>query len=216
MLAEVHFPEGHLVQKLEAERELRLVDHVGLAHRIRRAVHQSLAHVEPTLPLVRVIGNAAVTVQGPREDGGQLQHLAHSTTVAPHRVPTTRAVDVVVARRQGFGVRALPAEPPRLGLDLGDVNLVHHHPATFGVEGVVRCQFGDGRCAGPLVLEGQRVGCAATRLGFADDDRPQQDTLLRECIVRQQTLIGQHVEGRLPFDAADQARQRCALGRSSV
>ena len=211
MFAEVHFPEGHLVQELEAERELRLVDHVGLTHRVRRAVHQGLADVEPALPLVRVIGNAAVAVQGPREDRGQLQHLAHAATVAPHRVPTARAVDVVVARRQGFGVRALPAEPPRLGLDLGDVHLVHHHPATLGIEGVVRRQFGDGRCAGALVLEGQRVGGATARLGFAHDDRPQQDTLLRECVVRQQAFVGQHVEGRLPFNAADQARQRRAL-----
>ena len=104
MLAEVHFPEGHFVQELEAERELWLIDHVGLAHRIGWAVHQGLADVEPALPLVRVIGNAAVTVQRPREDRGQLQHFAHAATVAPHRVAAAGAVDMVVARRQGFGV----------------------------------------------------------------------------------------------------------------
>ncbi|MNR47654.1 hypothetical protein D3C85_1667850 [compost metagenome] len=52
LLAKVHLAKVHLVQKLEAERELRLGYHIGLMHRIGRAVHQCLAHVEAALALV--------------------------------------------------------------------------------------------------------------------------------------------------------------------
>ena len=211
LLTEVHFAEGHLVQELEAERELWLVNHVGIAHGVGRAVDQRLANVEPALPLVRVVGNATVAVQRSCEDRRELQHLTHSTAIAPHRVAAAWAVGVVVAGRKWLGVRALPAEPPRLGLDLGNVHLVHHHPSPFGVEGVVGRQLGDGRGTWALVFEGQRIRCPSAGFGFAHDDRTQQHTLLRERIVRQQALVGQHVQRRLALDAADQARKRRSL-----
>ncbi len=83
LLSKVHLPERHSVQELEAKGECLLVNNEGLAHRIRRAINQGLSDIEATLTLIGVIRNAAVSIQGAGEDGGQAQHLVHPSTVFP-------------------------------------------------------------------------------------------------------------------------------------
>ncbi|MNG07376.1 hypothetical protein D3C84_906710 [compost metagenome] len=52
LLAKVHLAKSHPIEKLEAERKCLLVNHKSLTYRIRRAIHQSLAHIKAALTLV--------------------------------------------------------------------------------------------------------------------------------------------------------------------
>ncbi|MCY1357195.1 hypothetical protein D9M69_436790 [compost metagenome] len=83
LLTKVHFPEGHSVQEFKAEGECLLVNRKGLAHCIRRAIDQCLADIEAALALVRVIGNATVSIERTSKYSGQAQHFVHPPTVFP-------------------------------------------------------------------------------------------------------------------------------------
>ena len=208
--AEVHLPEGCRRDVLEAERGPG--SNKGGPGRVGIEVGHQVTSVEPRLPLVAFVADAALLVLRRGVHHAQRKHLPALPHVAPPGLAAARARRAAVHRVHALAVDASRTKPPLLQLRRLQVDPVYAHPARAGVESVLRGKLAQRGRRRPFVLEhlvvgpGARLAVASVALvDLAQDHRAEHDALLREGVVGDQPLVREEVVRLAVVDLAQNA-----------
>ena len=188
----------------------------GTGNGFRVEVRHQLPGIEQGLTVVALVHDAAESVLRGRMDQAQAQHVPALSGVAPQGVPATWTHAMAVAGFDVLAIRAGGAQPPLLDGRHTGIDAPDHDAPPARVELVLwgeLAQRGGGRSE--IVIDDGvaffRLRLALFRLAAHEDDGLESHPLLRECVVGQQSFVGQESEGLALVDRLQKPLKRSPL-----
>ena len=215
--AEIHVPENHPRDELEAEGHIRRLQPIGLAHVLGLEISHHLADVKLRLTIFRAVVDAHLRVVAVGDGLPEAQQVAAAGRCRPtsgHR--SAGRWDGCRHGSRGFpcgGRSGTSASLPswrQIHVDLVDL-----HPALVGVETVLRRKLRQRRLGRRSYfsaaakckrrLPGSSLPCFRHSTDFSSTPG------LRERVIRNQAGVGQRVEQVTLVDLLDQFQRLLAL-----
>ena len=201
--AEVDLPEYGLLYKFIAEREVFIIHAISAGNiLVFIHIHQELLAVKYVRSVIALITDEALGVIHVGINHSHLQHIPDLPGIRPFGTSAARACCHMLTSLQRFRMRAIRAQPPSGRLSRCQIHLINRQFSAVHIKAVIRGELTDSSRSGPTVfidhlfilpLTDHRHG--RSRIIFLSVQHClQDDSGLRESIVRKQTFIGKEVE----------------------